>query len=185
MTKVINLHGGPGCGKSTSATGIFSKLKQLNYSVEYVSEYCKDVVWEGTTSLLQNQLHVFSEQFRRQWRLLDKVDYVITDSPLLLSCVYFKHWNYELKTQVFTPGYVDLSLEYFNETFNQFDNINFFINRAKKYVPVGRTQTEDEAKKIDLEILDVLRSRGHNYIETDSQNAINDIVNSIIVNHGK
>ena len=42
-TYIINLLGGPGCGKSTIAALIFAKLKlhEKKYSVEYVQEYAK------------------------------------------------------------------------------------------------------------------------------------------------
>ena len=92
MTKIINLIGGPGVGKSTIASGLFSELKQRKVSCEYVSEYAKEVTWEQTHKLLENQIHVFSEQFRRQYRLLGQVDFVITDSPLLLNTVYFNYY---------------------------------------------------------------------------------------------
>ena len=43
---VINLLGGPGCGKSTVAAGIFHQLKSLGYSTELVTEYVKDIVYD-------------------------------------------------------------------------------------------------------------------------------------------
>ena len=150
MTKIINMFGGPGVGKSTTASGLFYCMKKKDMSVEYVSEYAKDITWEGTHSLLENQLHVFSEQFRRQWRLLGKVDYVITDSPILLSYVYFGLYNNTLEK--FNSEYVDLSKKYFLETFKQFQNINFIITRKKKYQPSGRIQSYEEAVSLDKEI---------------------------------
>ena len=35
-TIVVNLMGGPGCGKSTAAAGIFYELKKLGYEYEIV-----------------------------------------------------------------------------------------------------------------------------------------------------
>ena len=37
------------------------------------------------------------------------------------------------------------------------DNRNFFIERAKQYVRLGRSQTEDEARKIDDLVCDALK----------------------------
>ena len=45
-TVVINLFGGPGCGKSTIAAELFAILKKQGYEVELVTEYAKDKVWE-------------------------------------------------------------------------------------------------------------------------------------------
>lgn len=45
-TKYINVLGGPGVGKSTTAAYVFSEMKRMGLSVEYVPEVAKDFVWE-------------------------------------------------------------------------------------------------------------------------------------------
>lgn len=47
MTLYVNLYGGPGTGKSTGASYIFSKLKLAGVEAELVTEYAKDLVWEA------------------------------------------------------------------------------------------------------------------------------------------
>lgn len=47
MTKVINLYGGPGTGKSSTAGMLFAHLKLRGVNCEYVQEYAKDAAWEG------------------------------------------------------------------------------------------------------------------------------------------
>lgn len=153
-TRVICFFGGPGVGKTTLATGLFSLMKKLDYSVEYVSEYAKEVTWEGTNKLLENQLHVFAEQFRRQWRLKDKVDFIITDSPLLLSIIYLDVYNN--KHNQLPANYVDVTKDYIWHTNNLFDNINLVVTRNKYYKEEGRNETREEAIKIDDMILDFL-----------------------------
>ena len=54
--KVINLVGGPGCGKSTTAAGLFYELKRRDYSVELVTEYAKSRVWEDSLRTLNDQI---------------------------------------------------------------------------------------------------------------------------------
>ena len=39
MTKVINLFGGPGAGKSTIASGLFYHMKIAGYNVEMTGEW--------------------------------------------------------------------------------------------------------------------------------------------------
>ena len=45
MTRVINLLGAPGAGKSTAAAGLFYRMKKEFLSVELVTEYAKDLIY--------------------------------------------------------------------------------------------------------------------------------------------
>ena len=143
MTKVINLFSGPSTGKSTISAEIFSTLKWKRKNVELVREYAKDKVWESSYQILENQLKIFSEQFHRQYILNNKVEYIITDSPLLLSLVYGKNRSETFEKLVL-------------ERFNEFNNINYYLVRNKPYCKYGRYQTESQAKKIDKMVLDIL-----------------------------
>ena len=174
MTQVINFFGGPGAGKSTTATGLFSFLKQKNIRCEYVSEYAKDITWEETHKLLENQVHIFSEQLRRQWRLINKVDYIITDSPLLLSSIYYNYFRKKYNRDMFSPEHSDLMVTFFDRTFGEFNNINIYIHRNKPYDPVGRNQTHVEAEEVDQYVLKKLCNE--QFYETDSIKAINDSI---------
>lgn len=179
MTLVVNLFGGPGTGKSTNATYIFSELKRKGVVCEYVSEYAKDVTWEETQVLLNNQIHVFSEQFRRQWRLLGKVDVIVTDSPLFLGLVYFNHYNRE--SGVFSPQFTLAIQDMILYGFTEFNNINYFLQRTKPYVRVGRNQTEEEARRIDEEVREQLDTYQIRYgicgtEKEDADTIVNDIM---------
>ena len=46
MTKIINLYGAPGSGKSTIASGLFFHMKMAGLNVELASEYIKSKVFE-------------------------------------------------------------------------------------------------------------------------------------------
>lgn len=85
---VVNLFGAPGAGKSTGAAYIFSKLKMAGVNAELVTEFAKDKVWEESKAVFQNQAYIFGKQYFRISRVQDKVDVVITDSPILLSSFY-------------------------------------------------------------------------------------------------
>ncbi len=175
MTTVINCFGGPGVGKSTTATGVFSNLKQQGVSCEYVSEVAKEIVWAGDIDLLKNQEELFARQFRRQWVLMGQVDYIITDSPLFLNCIYYEHWAGGIDTV-----YRKFTYDYFFQTAKLFPSLNWFIKRAKPYDPNGRVQTEDEAKALDQHILDLFFKYNINYHVTDSKDSIADISHSIL-----
>ena len=61
MTKkciIVNLFSGPGAGKSTTAAGLFYKLKKQGVNCELVTEYAKHVTWRGNFSTLKNQVYV-------------------------------------------------------------------------------------------------------------------------------
>lgn len=172
-TTVINISGGPGVGKSTIAAGIYSQLKQAKISCELVTEFAKEVTWEETHKLLENQIHIFSEQFRRQWRLIDKVDYIVTDCPLCLNSVYYDYYLEKLgygtdKNQVkFTDSYIEQSRKFFDNTFLEFNNKNYFVTRYFEvtgddeiiyptWEQLGRNQTLEEALTIDQKVQDKL-----------------------------
>lgn len=131
---VINLFGAPGAGKSTGAAYIFSELKQRGVNAELVTEFAKDKTWEGNTLALSCQEYVFGKQSYRLARCRDDVDVIVTDSPLPLAIIY--NTNPALGHQ--------FNQVVFN-VFDTYDNINFFINRAKPYNPKGRGQTEAES----------------------------------------
>ena len=90
---VINFYGGPGSGKSTAAAGLFYNMKIAGYSVELTDEFAKECVWEGNIPMLADQLWVLGHQHRKILRLSDKVDYIITDSPVLLSPIYRERYG--------------------------------------------------------------------------------------------
>lgn len=138
-TKVINFFGGPGSGKSTTAAGVFYGMKvTAQHPVELVTEHAKELTYDKAWDLLKNQQKVTSEQDLRQRRLLGQVDYVVTDSPLLLGCVYGAGaWAEDWAHQ-----------QWWN-LFHSYDNINVFVERAKPYQPYGRSQDEDEARIMD------------------------------------
>lgn len=137
--KVINLFAGPGAGKSTTAAGLFHIMKQDGYQVELVTEYAKDIVWADRHKELNDQLYISAKQNHRLFLLKDKVEYCITDSPLLLCLVYAK-----MMPSSFAPFIKDL--------FHEYDNMAVVLKRTKPYVLFGRSQTEDEAKELDRQI---------------------------------
>lgn len=155
MTKIINIFGGPGIGKSTIVAGLFHQMKIRHLDVEIAHEVAKDYVWENRENVLkEDQLIIFAEQHRRIFRLADKVDFVIVDCPLLMCVPYIPKNSYKNLEPLMAEAHY------------AFDNINFVLNRADvKYNPNGRYHSEDESKAKHREIVDILDTYDPNYIE--------------------
>lgn len=153
---VVNLFGAPGAGKSTGAAYIFSRLKMMGINAELVTEFAKDKVWEGSKAVFENQAYIFGKQYFRISRVQNKVDVVITDSPLLLSAFYSHD-------PVLGKEFDSLV----TKVFNSYDSMNIFIDRVKPYNPSGRFQTEVESDALARD-LDQFLTR-HN-IECDHYN---------------
>jgi hypothetical protein len=146
-TTIVNLFAGPGAGKSTFCAGLFASLKWIGIDCEMATEYAKDMVWQRSYDVLENQLYVFGKQQNRLFRLNRKVDIIVTDSPLINSIIYDA--GKRPKTR---EAFVNLVLAEHND----FDNLNFFIERRKAYNPNGRLQTPEEATELDAKIRGVL-----------------------------
>lgn len=165
--KVINLWGAPGAGKSTVAAGLFYKMKVAGYKVELVTEYAKDVVWDNRDDLLKDQLYLLAKQNRKLERLRGKVDWCITDSPVLLVLAYmpekyYSHFN---------------SLTY--DVWNSYTNLNYLLERNHEYKRDGRVQTEEESRIIDDKILDIFSEYNQVYGVINSKDAASTIFNNI------
>lgn len=166
-TLVVNLYGGPGTGKSTTAAGIFYDLKTSGINCEIVSEFAKDLTWEKRYHTLEDQIYIFAKQYHRIFRLLGQVEVIVTDSPILLSLVYDKKKCPHLRNLIL-------------QEYNKMWTYNVFLKRKKKYNPKGRNQTESQAKDLDVNILDVLTDTNQLYETFDGDtNGKNLIVSKI------
>lgn len=141
-TIVVNLIGAAGSGKSTLATEVFARLKRKGYNCEYVDEYAKHMVYEENYRRLSNQLLVFSNQYFSLDVIRDKVNIIITDSPILLS-IFYNRENVN-KNHLKLPDRVLKELVLY--CYSTFDNLNYFLIRNHEYKREGRYQTESEAR---------------------------------------
>ena len=149
---VVNLFASPGSGKSTGMAYIFAMLKMRGINAEMAPEFAKDKVWEESVEVFKNQAYIFSKQYFRLSRLKDKVDVVITDSPILLSMFY----NNQPELGSNFDGMI-------MDVFNSFNNYNVFLNRVKPYNPAGRFQNEQESDALVKPMRDMLDIHGVEY----------------------
>lgn len=154
--KVINLFGSSGTGKSTTAAGLFFLMKTAGMSVELVTEYAKQMVWDERKRMFSDQLYLTAKQNHKQNMLRGKVDWVITDSPLLLGAIYASH---DYVTQ--HPSY----MTFLHEIFTTYDNVNFFLRRVKPFNPVGRNENQQESDSIAAKIRGCLVFEGIPFTE--------------------
>lgn len=168
---VINLYGAPGVGKSTLAAELFAELKKRHISTEITLEFAKELVYNEDKRLLADQLIVLAEQYRRIFVLNGKVDFIITDSPVLLSIFYNKK----------NKSYPD---KYFSQiaqnAHDKFENINIMIEREFFYNPQGRRESEEEAFQIQQEIKNYFNKSKIKYFTVNSKNALNQILSYVL-----
>lgn len=166
QTKIINLYAGPSSGKSTTAAGLFAKMKVAGHEVELVTEYAKDLVYENRLNILEQQEYILAKQNHRLHKLRGKVEYVITDSPLLLATIYVDPtWK---PAHSFTQFVFDL--------YNTYDNVHYFLNRPKSFQVSGRLHNLEQSIKIDTQILSLLEMYQGQYQVPYTQIDTNDFI---------
>lgn len=154
--KVINLFGGPCFGKSTAAAGLFYLMKRHQYNAELVQEVAKHLVWAERYKSLDDQLYVFAKQNDRLHTLKGKVDYAISDSPLILSGLYMPaHYPASFAAMVL-------------DIFNLYDNLNIVLRRIHPFQPEGRIHTEEQADAIGRRIVRYLDEHNIPYVTLDA-----------------
>ena len=155
--KVVNFLGGPGVGKSTVAADVFVLMKKGGYSVEFVDEYAKEKTYEREFGKLEDQLYILANQHRKLNRLWGQVEYIVTDSPIILSGYYnllnlSKDLNtISYKQEVFLPLVLNI--------WNSYENYSVLLERddSLEYQAYGRNQTHEQAKRMDDELTDYLK----------------------------
>lgn len=159
MTKVINLFSGAGTGKSTLAAAIFSEFKIRGLSTELVHEYIKKWVWEGRTPRLFDQLYILGQQSKAESLLYGKVDFLITDSPLLIIPFYEKLL---VKKEIVKPSVINF-INHAQE--NGVEYYNFWLARPEAYDQAGRYQSKEESEEVDVKMKEFLTDAGIKLIE--------------------
>jgi nicotinamide riboside kinase len=142
-TKVINLLGGSGLGKSTTAALLYGEMKNRGWSCELVREFVKEWAWEGRKPDSIGQSIIYGRQLEREALLYGKVDYVVTDSPLILCSVYR---SFYYGSDIITP-LVLKDLETLKE--KGVEQINFLLDRRKPFRCDGRFEDEATARRVD------------------------------------
>jgi hypothetical protein len=146
MSKLINLFGGPGIGKSSIAAGIFYKLKKKHVSCNNPYEFPKTLAWDNNIPAIKDQLYVFANQHRGIAQSYGKVDYIIIDSPILFSKIYHSYYTEGYPAEFYGDSFHKMILE----LHNKYDNINILLERANGvHNDEERFQNYEESLMID------------------------------------
>ena len=172
--KLINFVGEPGSGKSTAAFVLAGIMKQRGFRVELVPELISaKMLAYSNSDFIKDQLFVLAEQ-NKMLNLLDKsLDYIISDSPLFLSCIYGKHhWKNQGKEQV-----EDSFNQFVMDLYNSYDNQVIFLERHHDYVTDGRVHSEQESTNIRTKIVDFMNNNNISYktfktVQLDTENQL-------------
>lgn len=147
-TTVINLFGAPGTGKTVTALGLTYTLNREGFSAEYVDEFAKGCAWDNNINLLCDQNLQFTEQHRKLNRVNGKTEFVVMDSPLLLSNVY--------RTVYHSTMYSNTLDQLVFETHSKYHNVNFLLDFHERWNQSGRVQDHAESQDIQNNIIGVL-----------------------------
>lgn len=145
MIKRINFIAGPGAGKDTVATYIFSNLKMKGYNCEMISEYVKKWTYFNRNPKKFEQVYILGKQLFSESEVLNAgFDFLISPSPLFLNSYYwYKSGCPCLKENI----------NIVKEFENQYNSLNIFLNRGDiPFSSVGRFQNKEESIKYDKEI---------------------------------
>lgn len=180
MATIINFVGAPGNGKSTAAMVLAGIMKEKGYNVELVTESAKFLVFSESLRLLQDQLFVLAEQNKMLAVLNDKVDYIITDSPLFLSHIYGKDQANSNLPESFFKFVIDLH--------NSYKNKHILLNRNHKYVQTGRCHTEEQSNQKQKEIIAFMQENDIPYQEFNTinmrENSLPEMLYGFCMQHG-
>ncbi len=154
MTKIVTFYSGPGTGKSTSSALLFAWLKMNGHSAELAREYVKKWAWEGRKISGMHEFLFVGKQIDEESRLFDKVDFVVSDKPLLMDIVYSRRYatpTIARGIEAAVRSYLDAVVEAGHQ------HVHVYLRRSKPYDQRGRYESEDLARAMDLEVLALLR----------------------------
>lgn len=147
-TVLINLWAPPGVGKSTTMAAIFNVLKHRGRRAEMAPEVAKLHTYENNRMALTDPFYAAACQEYRCHMLRGQVDYIVTDSPPALACIYCRKEDMEA---VF---------EMARHCRRRYINVDVRLTRdpTRTFQTYGRNHTEEQSRALEGR-LDRLLSR--------------------------
>lgn len=151
MTKLINLYGAPGSGKSTTAARLYSDLKTAGKTVELVREFIKERCWAGgPPPAWYDDAFIFGSQLKREAELYGKVDYIVTDAPLGIAAFFGQNRAPGTSKSTIAgafEGYIAARQHLGVQTYD------YFLLRDTDYESAGRWHTQEESDALAYELM--------------------------------
>lgn len=144
----ICLYGGSGLGKSVVAAQLFAELKKLHLNIELITEVVKPLAIQKRFPKSFDQFSILGKQITKEDELLPYVDYIITDSPVLLNAAYSRYYKCPFADQC---EQVALQFE------AEYKGLHILLTRdGLPYDQSGRYQNEQQARDMDNNIKQLL-----------------------------
>lgn len=160
VSKLINLFGGPGIGKSGVAAGITYKMKKKHINVNNPYEFPKRLAWDNNIPAISDQLYVFANQHRGIAECYGKVDYIVIDSPILFSTIYHRYYTKGYPAEMYGKVFHDMVID----LHRRYSSINILLERGEtKHNDDERFQNYKQSVEIDDLCKKVLDETGSKY----------------------
>ena len=136
---------------------LFYALKLKNKTVEMCPEIIKQWAWDGIKPNKYDQYFLMGQEIKQQSRLFGKVDFAISDSPVLQNAFY--NWYLNGEDNLYQPF-----IDYRSITMADGHEFrNFMLFRNKPFEPNGRYQTAEEADNIAIHLVNYLEMHGMHF----------------------
>lgn len=167
----VNFWGNPGVGKSGLAGELYGRLSGKGYLAELVKEYAKELQYRGELvrkdrrtgeDVETEQMIISTEQFRREAEYEDRVQVIVTDSPVLQGVVFAPaHYRAELTSilRQLTAGWRSLDILLVRDV-------------RLDYQSRGRIQNPEESIALRPEIESVLRTERPDFVTLHADEAL-------------
>lgn len=168
MTKLINLYGSPGSGKTTLAYKLSAALKERGFTAVAPPEYATDIVYDrmGVIDVCQND--ILMEQFKRVFRYYPVADFIISDSPLLMQLAY-AGGDKDLEKRIKALAGVFPEQEH------------YLVRRdpSKKHTMQGRIHDSQEAAQLDEAIAYMVRPHVNTFLNMSSDDIFHSVMRDL------
>ena len=147
-TKVINIYGSSSTGKSTTAAMLYAYLKNKLISAEMSREYIKTWVWQERTITNFDQYYIIGKEMYGKEVLFGKVDYIISDSPVMQTNFYLHRNREDLNFDSLGP-FDPMIFDFITQAeLKGVEFYNFMVYRTgMKFEAKGRYQTEEQSNE--------------------------------------
>ncbi|MBR3425322.1 MAG: toprim domain-containing protein, partial [Neisseriaceae bacterium] len=147
---LINVYGSPATGKSYTAEHLAAVLRDAGIECELVTEYATELIHQGRTDELKDQVFVTGEQLRREQAALNHANIVITDSPTALGIIY-------------APEHQKAALHDIAAQSDKIPHINIFLRHDYESLATfsmnGRIHDKEQSLAIQEQLIELLKGK--------------------------